>query len=238
LADGKSAIGSFAVRALTAVGRRLLGLADHLQTVPAAGTKTLAGDRDLEWAWCLAYVPDSPALVLDFGAGNGLLSAGAALRGHRVVAVDLEPCAFQFELDNVDYRQGDFNEMEFEPQSFEYILNCSTVEHVGLPGRYSGSREDPDADLRAMTKLAGLLKPTGEMALTIPVGRDAVFSPFHRVYGPERLERLLAPFEIVAERYLTKPDGPRWQEVDRETALAEQGSPSYYALGLFRLCPR
>lgn len=228
----------FAVRGLAALGWRLVRLADRLQASPQDhGGPTLAGDRELEWAWCLGRLPATPGLVLDFGAGNGVLSAGAVARGHRVVAVDLEPCAFQFELKQIEYRQGEFNQMEFEPESFDYVINCSTIEHVGLAGRYSGSRDDPDADLRAMERLAGLSKPGAGMALTIPVGRDAIFPPLHRVYGPDRLPRLLAPFEIVAESYWAKPRGPRWQEVARGTALAEQGSSSYYALGLFALRP-
>jgi len=104
-------------------------------------------------------------------------------------------------------------------------------------GRY-GSADEADADVRAMERLASALKPDGGMALTIPVGRDAVFQPLHRIYGPERLPRLLAPFEVVAERYWAKPSGPRWKEISRESALAEQGSESYYALGLFALRAR
>jgi SAM-dependent methyltransferase len=235
-----SAVGSFAVRASRSAGFRLIGLAGRLETriSPAPERRTLAGDRDLEWGWCLTHLPEPPGLVLDLGAGNGTLSAGAALRGHRVVAVDLEPCAFPFELDGIDYRQSDFDELELEPNSFDFVVNCSTIEHVGLAGRYEGSRDDPDADLRAMERLAALLKPGGRMALTLPVGRDAVFAPYHRVYGPERLPRLLAPFEVAVERYVAKPRGPRWEEVDREQALAEQGSERYYALGLLVLEPR
>jgi len=231
------AIRSFVGRGMAAAGWRLTGFADRLRAETPPSAKTLVGDRVLEWSWCLAHLPASPGLVLDFGAGNGILSAGAVLGGHRVVAVDLEACAFEFALDRVDYRHGDFNELEFEPRSFDYVLNCSTIEHVGLAGRYSGSHEETDADLRAMKKLASLLKPGGTMALTAPVGRDGVFPPFHRVYGSERLPRLLSPFAIVTERYMAKQNGPRWQEVDREIALAEEGSASYYALGLFRLVP-
>jgi SAM-dependent methyltransferase len=234
-----SASRALAARALTSVGWRSVGLADRLrpQGGAQAESRTLHGDRELEWAWCLGQLPEVPGRVLDFGAGNGILAAGAAFRGHDVVAVDLEPCAFHFELDGIEFRQGDFNEMEFQPQSFDHIINCSTTEHVGLPDRYSGSSAEPDADIRAMERLAPLLKPGACMGFTIPVGRDAVFSPLHRVYGSERLPRLLAPFEISTERYWTKPHGPLWHEVDRATALAEHGSQSYYALGLFTLRP-
>jgi SAM-dependent methyltransferase len=230
---------SLAARGLSGVGRRLVGLGGRVAPPVGDGrTRTLAGDRELEWAWCIAQLPDAAGLVLDLGAGSGILSAAAAMRRHHVVAIDLEPCAFQFELGEIEYRRGDFNRMEFLHASFDFVLNCSTLEHVGLPGRYADSPDDPDGDLRAMERLAALLKPGGRMALTIPVGRDAVFAPLHRVYGRERLPRALAPFELLLERYWAKADGPRWREVERAVALAEQGSEAYYALGLFVLEPR
>lgn len=196
---------------------------------------SLEGDRDVEWAWSLAHLLERPGRVLDLGAGNGFLSLAAAFRGHDVVAVDLEPASFRFTDERVEYRQGDFNEMSFEPASFDQVLNCSTIEHFGLAGRY-GSSEDEDADLVAMARLAELLRPGGTMVLTVPVGRDAVFRPYHRVYGSERLPRLLAPFRIVEQSFRAKR-GRVWEEVDHNAALDERGSDRLYALGLFVLTP-
>ena len=117
------------------------------------------------------------------------------------------------------------------------IFNCSTIEHFGLAGRY-GSTPNEDADLVAMERLAGLLRRDGSMVLTVPVGHDAVFSPYHRVYGEERLPRLLERFTIEREQYCAKPNDNRWATVERGTALEQQGSPSFYALGLFVLKPK
>ena len=235
-ADRKGAIAAFGIRAVSAVGWRIVQFADRLHAGPETkGERTLAGDREIEWSWSLAQLPSVPGRVLDFGAGNGVLSLGAALHGHSVVAVDLEPCMFPFDPEGIEYRRGDINELEFELDSFDYVINCSTVEHVGLPGRYSGSSDDSEADLRAMEKLARVMKPGAEMGLTLPVGQDAVFSPLHRVYGPKRLPRLIAPFEIISEEFWAKPRSNLWQSVDRESALAQQCSRSFYALGLFRL---
>ena len=168
---------------------------------------------------------------------DGLLSLAAALGGHEVVAVDLEPCVFDFDGAPITYHQGDFNELEFELRSFDQVLNCSTIEHVGLEGPY-GSPADQDGDLRAMEKLAGLLRPDGSMIMTLPVGLDGVFAPHHRIYGKERLPRLLEPFAIREEAWWAKLDGRRWDPVQRETALGVQGSASYYALGLLTVAPR
>jgi SAM-dependent methyltransferase len=175
--------------------------------------------------------------VLDLGAGHGMLSLTAAFRGHSVVAVDLEECTFQFAATEIEYVRGDFNQLTFDAASFDQVINCSTIEHFGLAGRY-GSEADEDADLLAMGRLADLLRPHGSMVLTIPVGRDAVFSPYHRVYGEQRLPRLLERFSVDREQFWAKPRDNRWASVDRQTALEQQGSPSFYALGLFVLKPR
>lgn len=174
--------------------------------------------------------------MLDFGAGNGLLSLAASFRGHEVIAVDLQPCAFEYVGKEITYRQGDFNELEFEEDSFDQILNCSTIEHVGLEGRY-GAYGDSDGDLRAMNKLARLLRPDGDMILTLPLGVDAVFAPYHRVYGAARLPALLEPFTVREESCWAKIDGSVWESVERDAAIAIPGSSSYYALGLFQLAP-
>jgi SAM-dependent methyltransferase len=210
------------------------------QAQPAApGARTLAGDRDVEWAWSMAHLLPTAVRgrVLDLGAGHGLLSLTAAFRGHAVVAVDLEANAFQFEADGIEYLRGDFNQLTFESASFDQVINCSTIEHFGLAGRY-GSIADEDADLVAMGHLADLLRPEGSMVLTIPVGRDGVFPPYHRVYGEERLPHLLERFTIDHEQYWAKPRDNRWDPVERGVALGQQGSTSFYALGLFVLKPR
>jgi SAM-dependent methyltransferase len=223
-------------RALGAAGFGLMQVSRKTLEAPGDGP-TLAGDRDVEWAWCLGGLRSETGRILDLGAGSGILSLAAAFRGHDVVAVDLEPPAFHFEAPEIEYRRGDFNEMSFEEASFDQILNCSTIEHFGLGGRY-GSGADDDADLQAMRKLSRLLRAGGDMMLTIPVGRDDVFAPRHRVYGEERLPRLLDSFAVSDEVYWRKDTSDRWQRVERTVALQEQGSASSYALGLFRLTSR
>lgn len=233
----------FLVRATAAAGHRLTWLSRRLEQEPAAGApshssaRTLAGDREIEWTWTLAHVRREPGRVLDFGSGNGMMALGAAFAGNGVTAVDLGPEQYPFHPDGIDYVQADFNELDLEPESFDQIINCSSVEHTGLAGRY-GSPDDPEGDLRAMEKMSRILKPDGEMILTIPVGVDAVYPPLHRIYGEERLPRLLEHWQVREERYWAKPTDDRFEPVTRDQALSETGSSSYYALGLFVVVPR
>jgi SAM-dependent methyltransferase len=231
----------FLVRATGFAGYHLMRVSERLSVLPSAfgsGSgpapvpRTLSGDREIEWTWTLAHVRRGAGRVLDFGSGNGMLALGAAFAGNDVIASDLEPEQYPFHPHRIEYVQGDFNELDFEPDSFDQILNCSSVEHVGLAGRY-GSPDEPDGDIRAMEKMARILKPEGDMVLTIPVGIDAVHAPNHRIYGDKRLPRLLEHWEIREESYWAKPTNGRFEPVTRERALAETGSASYYALGLF-----
>lgn len=232
----------FLIRGTASAGWRLTRLSQKLQSRDSkdegpSDKRTLIGERDVEWAWTLAHVHRGPGRVLDFGSGNGMMALGASFAGNESVAVDLEPEHYLFRGHEIEYVQGDFNEVGFEPASFDQILNCSSIEHAGLVGRY-GSGDDPDGDLRAMEKMARLLKPGGNMVLSIPVGLDGVHAPWHRVYGETRLPRLLEHWEIQAESYWSKVNGEQYEPVTREYALAEEGSATYYALGLYIVTPR
>jgi cyclopropane fatty-acyl-phospholipid synthase-like methyltransferase len=193
----------------------------------------LQGDRWVEWSFCFARMTDGPGRTLDFGADIGFLSLAAAQRGHEVVALDRLASALDYDQPHVRHIQADVLTHDFGDERFDQILNCSSVEHVGLGGRY-GSFEDEDGDLKAMKALRAVLADGGRHVLTIPVGRDHVAAPLHRIYGERRLPRLLEHHQVAEEQFWHKHDG-LWRRCDRETALATEGSASFYSLGLFVL---
>jgi SAM-dependent methyltransferase len=196
------------------------------------GRPTLAGDRWVEWSFCFARLADGPGRTLDLGADIGFLSLAAAQRGHEVVALDRVKITPDYHHERVEFREGDILDRPLEGERFDQILNCSSVEHVGLAGRYESS-EVPDGDLEAMAIMRETLAPGGRMVMTIPVGCDLVCPPLHRIYGDERLPRLLGGYTVQEEQYWRK--GHAWEPTDRETALATKGSESFYSLGLFVL---
>lgn len=189
----------------------------------------------MEWSFCFAAMADGPGTTLDFGADIGFLALAAAQRGHEVVAFDRLPSALDYRHPRVRHVQGDVLTHDFGAQRFDQIVNCSSVEHVGLGGRY-GSSDAPDGDLQAMAILRGLLTPGGRMLLTIPVGRDQVCAPQHRIYGEQRLPALTEGFASAEEQFWHKTDAG-WVQCDRAQALATEGSRAFYSLGLLVLTP-
>jgi SAM-dependent methyltransferase len=199
----------------------------------------LSGDRDVEWSFVAAYMPQGPGEALDFGCNGTYLSLIAARRGFKVVALDLESQAFSWQHPNRRFVQSDLLEANLPNASFDVVINCSSVEHVGLVGRYSVIEPRPDGDLDAMRRLRELTKPGGVQLLTIPLGRDGVFSPWHRVYGEERLPALLRGYEVMRAEFWRKSQDRGWAVCDREEALsfecAWDAQRKIYALGCFVL---
>jgi Caenorhabditis protein of unknown function, DUF268 len=192
----------------------------------------------VEWSFCLGRLSDGPGATLDFGADAGFLALAAAQRGHEVVALDRMPNALDYGHERVTFLQADILERPLEGRLFDQVLNCSSIEHVGLAGRY-GSIAATDGDLDAMAIMRERLAPHGRMLMTIPVGRDRVCAPFHRIYGHDRLTLLLKAYRIDEEQYWRKDEGTRrWIRCSREIALATEGSETFYSLGLFALSGR
>ena len=228
-------------RRLKAVQAKLSPQPISKKVVQAAAVN-LAGDRDIEWSWIAARIPSGPGEALDFGTGDSYLGLLAAQRGFTVKAVDLSSVQWPYRVPRLTFTQGDIFRMRFPREKFSLILNCSTVEHAGLTGRYGVTNERPDGDLEAMRILAGWMKPKGIMLLTIPVGRDQVFAPLCRVYGEKRLPQLLAGFRVREEMYWVKGGDNIWVTGTRKAALTTQTSAgswnpreNYYPIGCFVL---
>ena len=220
----------FTLKAIDAkLGIRKWLWSDNLKDRPGA---FLAGDRGIEWAWVVSHLPPCKAEILDIGGNYSPLGTIAAMLGHQVTIIDMNPLPFAFS--GVKVMVGDFLKAVFRKQKFDCIIVCSTIEHFGLAWRY-GSSNDPEGDLRGMVHIQKLLKPNGTVLLTIPVGVDACLCPWHRIYGRIRLPALLNGFRIVKECYYAKSDRKIWREVDKEAALSFEGSVAIYALGLFVL---
>jgi SAM-dependent methyltransferase len=179
----------------------------------------LSGDREIEWAYIASRLPTGRGSVLDFGAGCGTLSMHAVQKGYQVLALDLEENSFHWSHPNLKRVRGDLLKLELCEESFDYVLNCSTVEHVGLAGRYGVSVEETNGDLDAMRKLRTLLKPTGKILMTVPCGQDSVVVPWHRVYGEKRLPELLKGYQIEEQCYWIKQSNNCWHPAERASAF-------------------
>ena len=195
----------------------------------------LKGERDVEYSWVATNMPEGSGDALDFGCGLDWMGLLAARKGFNVAAIDLQFVTWYYEHPNLGFVQGNIFKLNFPREKFDLIINCSSVEHVGLVGRYGVSEFHPDGDIEAMALLKNILKPGKVMILTIPVGRDRIFYPLHRVYGEKRLPRLLQGWEVVKKEYWVKNNLNRWICVEELAAFNKEALEYCYGLGLFVL---
>lgn len=198
---------------------------------------SLVGDRSIEWAWAAAYSSILPGdKVLDFGCGDMPVGLAAATTGKSVTLFDRQNITFPFIYQNTNFLHADIMQYDLGEEIYHIIINCSSIEHVGISGRYGTRYDIGDADIKAMAFLKRALTSDGSMILTLPVGKDDVFPPYHRVYGLDRLPRLLEGFVVEREQYWTKNDNDnRYRLCSKSDALTTKASKEFYALGCFVL---
>ncbi len=158
---------------------------------------------------------DPGARVLDFGCATSRTALELASLGYHVTGVDFRP--YPAAHPNLESRVGDFLGMSFTPGTFDAVVAVSSVEHCGVAAY--GSDEVSDGDIRAMERFHALLKPGGQLLLTVPYGR-AGRNEYQRVYDAVSLARLLDGFAIEEASYYSGLGRRDWKPVPPE-ALAE-----------------
>ena len=201
---------------------------------------SLKGDRHVEYVFATDNTPAGHGKrLLDVGPGTrAKLGKWAMRKGWNVTAVDILE---KVDVPGILWIKGDLNNLEFDPGYFIFILNVSSIEHFGIPGRYGISRLDEDADLRAMRRMRKWLAEDGTMIVTTPVGsKEAIFAPYHRVYSNERLIRLFSGYTVIKQGFWNKQGGNDNQFSPCSDSEAFSTIPildpcHYYAIGGFVL---
>jgi SAM-dependent methyltransferase len=139
-----------------------------------------------------------------------LLDAGSTLNHLHVLArlrprvddlhiVTLAPEERSYPQMGVSYLYADLRDLPMRDGTYDRVTSISTLEHVGLDNRYYGSETRPDDDpqgesVRAARELRRVVRPGGELYITVPVGRGERYD-WVRSFTLAELEELAAAFE-------------------------------------------
>lgn len=195
----------------------------------------LKGDREIEYSFVSAHLPQGPGKALDFGSATSHLGLVCALKGINTLSIDLLDRNFNFLHDNHNFKKVDILKMKLRHNYYDVVVNCSSIEHVGLVGRYGIKESSKKGDIAAMKRLKKSLKRSGMMILTIPVGQDEIFYARHRVYGKKRLPKLVKGFKVNHEQFWTKNHDNQWVTTSKKKALELNANEYFYNLGCFVL---
>lgn len=193
-------------------------------------------DRAIERPFVFQNLPP-PGDVLDVGCTGSDLPVVLTGLGYRVTGLDARP----YGIPDPPFRfvQGDIRATGLPAGSFDIVTAVSTVEHIGLAGRYDMEDADPAGDRHAVEEFRRVLRPQGTLLLTVPYGKPAILRPWHRVYGPDELARLVEGFERRKAQFFRPDDRGIYRLVDQPTASAyaprtqvEKGRLLDYSYGL------
>lgn len=169
-------------------------------------------ERVVELPWVLSRLV-SAGRVLEVGYAfaepaylGGLLRSGVEL-----VGVDLA----RRDVGDVETVEADVRDLPFPSGSFEQVLLVSTLEHVGADNSVYGLEDEPELDgggrLRALRELRRVLRPTGALLVTVPLGEAGDYGWFRQEdeRGWMRLYARAGFFVEESEAYELTPEGWR-----------------------------
>jgi SAM-dependent methyltransferase len=143
------------------------------------------------------YRPES---ILDIGSWRYWIIG--LLAHYNVTTIDVRDRTSL--LSNETIVTSDAKQLRLPDDTFDAVTSICALEHFGL-GRY-GDDFDLDADRKAMTEMARVLKPGGHLIFTTQITRSRPSIGFNgaRIYSYEMIRELCAGLTCVEEKFFNK----------------------------------
>lgn len=177
----------------------------------------------------------NPKRHVDVGSRvDGFVAHVACFR--EIEVFDIRP--LESRVRNLVFRRADLmNEIPAELRGCCDSLSClHTLEHFGL-GRY-GDPIAPDGHTVGLRNLAALLKPTGTLYLSVPIGAQRIEFNAHRVFDVSYLVRVFSgEFELLSFSYVDDA-GDLHENVSVTSTESGNNFNCHYGCGIFELRKR
>jgi SAM-dependent methyltransferase len=196
-------------------------------------------DRTIEYSFVISRLLALPrGKILDVGCteANNLIPLVLNESGWDVWGIDGRK--FIYENPSFHFMLGDIRKTEFIDANFDYIYAVSTLEHIGLRGRYDVVEDDERGDAKAVKEMRRILRPNGVLLITIPFGVRTVVRPLHRVYDGAQVDTLFSDWNFLEALYYIRRKGTDWKKVSRNEAEQADYSKGIYGLALLKLAPK
>jgi SAM-dependent methyltransferase len=148
------------------------------------------------WAFDL-IVKAKPRSHIDIGSHHkyvALLSKVVPL-----TMVDLRPLSL--EMESIKFVQGTILDLPFPDGSIESLSSLCVIEHIGL-GRY-GDPLDPLGSLKACNELARVIKPGGNLYISVPVeDNPKTYFNAHRSFNEDLFLSQFSDFTVRDKAYV------------------------------------
>lgn len=192
-------------------------------------------DRAIEYPWALKHVDITQGNFLDVGSTVGTMFRDHLADNVEVYIINQETEQRFKDVKGVNAITGDIRNTQFETNKFDVITCISTIEHIGVEGRYH-VKADPLGDKNAMNEMLRILKPGGKLLLTVPYGAKDML-PINKLYNKSRIKDITKGYNIISSEYQKYDERFHiWSEVkEEEAAKVDWLKERWYALALFVL---
>lgn len=189
-------------------------------------------DRDFEYPWVIKNIDLKKGKLLDTGSTVGQMLYDLLPKSIEVYTLNINN---QNIVEGIKQIEGDIRKTDFKDNLFDCISCISTLEHIGVEGRY-GVEKDEFGDLKAMKEMLRILKPKGQLLLTVPYGAQDVL-PINKLYNRNRMEQLFYGYKVLKEEYLkyNKEYGIWLSVSEKEASTTEWQKERWYSLAFYIL---
>ncbi len=217
---------------------KLLRFAYRFIDIEASGETAIPDARVLEYSFVIGKLNSiEKGRVLDIGCSSRLnfLPATLASLGWEVYGMDIRE--FKFRFPNFHFILEDIRSTSFNGSFFDAVYALSTLEHIGLSGRWGITTEDPEGDVKAVTEVERILRPNGTFLVTVPYGQRKIVGSLHKVYDKSCLRQLFLNWKIKDEIYYVRNREGYWEAVSEEVAALVNNESGGESVALMELIP-
>lgn len=156
--------------------------------------------------------------VLDIASGTGFGSKMLKdIGAEQVIGVDIAPESIAYAQDRygtpgVSFHQADAEKFEW-PELFDVVVTYETIEHVPHPDLF-------------LNRLRQLIKPDGQLFLSVPLGETRHIDPYHlHAFDQEGMFQLIEAAGFDLQAYRVEP----WKCTRADAKQMRQSNPGTMA---------
>jgi len=189
-------------------------------------------DRYIEYPWLLENLNLTQGKLLDIGSTIGDLLYETLPREVEINCLNLN--SKEFKNKQIKFKQGDIRKTDYPDNYFDLISCVSTLEHIGVRGRYH-SDNDSAGDIKAMREMKRILRPGGNLLITTPYGAKDIL-PINKLYNKTRIADLFSGLEIVSQEFIKfNKNWHVWlKTTETDAAQTDMLKDGWYALCLIK----
>jgi len=215
---------------------KLINFAYRFVDLEASGEIDRPVTRVIEYPFAVQKLGSAQGKkVLDIGCTSkwNVLPAMLAELGWEVYGIDIREMKFRHP--NFHFVGEDIRHTSFPNDFFDSVCAISTIEHIGLGGRFGVNKDDPQGDVKAVREVQRIIRPGGTFLVTVPYGQRALVHPLHKVYDKAQLKELFGAWRTKQEIYYARDEEGYWEIVTEEEAALVDNKTSEEAIALLEL---